>query len=281
MKVAVYRTPTSIQIAEAFAKGAEQCGDKAIIYDEYKGLTGEDVVAFYGMSPEHTQCVKDMTAIGRPSVIADLGYFGRSKTQSAAYYKISVNDNHPTAFFQNIKHSSDRFNIFGIKVEPMRKRGNYILFAGIGPKSSVLYNIEHQSWDQWAISELNKYTKIPIYYRAKPNHAEKFKQIAGSIWSDPTRPLESLLNDAWAVVTRHSNVAVDGIIRGVPCFAIDGVATKIGLTDLSQINTPRYPSYKEQLQFCYDLAYTQWTLSEVSEGKLWKHLKSEKLLRIP
>jgi hypothetical protein len=280
MKVAVYSTPTSIPIAEALAKGAKRCGDTVTLYNEYKHITGEDVAAFYGMSPDHVQCIKDMKAVGRSAVVADLAYFGRSKTAPppAKYYKISVNDNHPTAFFQNIKHPPDRFKIFKLKVRPMRKNGDYILLAGIGPKSSVLYGIQHQSWDQWAIDELRKYTKIPIYYRAKPNHADKFKKLPGSEWTDPTTPLESLLKHAWAVVTRHSNVTVDGIVQGVPCFAINGVATKIGLTDLSKIKHPYYPSHEEQLQFCYDLAYTQWTLAEMADGQMWKHLKSEKLI---
>jgi hypothetical protein len=212
----------------------------------------------------------------------DLGYFGRDITQtkdpSKAYYKIAVNYWHPTEYFQNVRHKSDRFGIFKYVIKPMRTGGDHILMAGIGPKSSVLYDIKHQSWDTWAIEELNKYTTMPIWYRAKPNHADKFHSIPGSKWSDPRLPLLKVLNKAWAVITRHSNVAVDGLINGIPCFVADGVCLKLGLIDLSKITKPHLPSIDERLQFCCDLAYTQWNIKEITRGETWRHLKNEGLI---
>lgn len=263
----------------------EGCKNLGIKYDVHKSYvqTDADVAIFYGMRPDHIRVLEEFKASGRKVLVTDLAYFGYRKLGTSHdhlknYFKVAINAMHPTAYFHKINHSSDRWRSFKIKVQPLKLDGKYILLAGIGPKSSLVYKIKHQSWDEKAISILRKHTKMPIYYRAKPNHAEKFKKLDGTVWTSPKTPINELIDKSFAIVTRHSNVAIDGLVRGKPCFVQEGPASVISHTDLSLIKTPKIVSYDEQMQFFYNLAYTQFSIDEIKSGMCIKHFIDEGLI---
>lgn len=266
-----YRTSDTKNIADALMSGLLKCNHEGILMPP--STEGLDAIAFYGVTSEHLKLLEEMKLRHKPSVIIDAGYFGRA----AGYLKVSVNYLHPHKYFQKYPHPSDRFDKFNLTVEPMRKSGKYILLAGIGAKSSDYYNILHQSWDKAAVEIIHNHTTMPILYKMKKKTPHK--KIPGTSWIDQNIQIHKLLNkNIFAIVTHHSNVAVDGIIRGIPCFVNDGVGLAIGSTDLTRIKFPHIPSREDQLQFLYDVAYTQWTLEEIASGECWKHLELEKLL---
>jgi hypothetical protein len=277
MNVAIYHTDSTPHIAKALHDGIMSCGDSATINPPQDSLHSYNTLAFFGMSTDHIQLYNKFRNENKPVIIVDLGFLGTRKGPDG-YFKVSVNYWHPTKYFQHKKHDSVRFDRLHIKTKPLRKGGKHILLAGIGHKSAVLYNMKHQSWDKHAASELMKHTTMPIIYRAKPNNAKSYEKIKGTKWSDPDIQLTKLLNETWAIVTHHSNAAIDGIINGVPCFVNDGVSLMVGLNDLSKIKSPKIITQNEQMQFLCDLSYTQWTINEISSGECWTHLKSEKLI---
>jgi hypothetical protein len=295
MKIAVFHTmPNSSSfgatntkfVAEAFMSGIIQCGHTALLQPLSESIDDCDAIAFYGMCPDHVQLAKKMSAQNKPFIIIDAPYFDR-QPRGRGHLKVSVNNLHPHNYFQKVKHPSDRFIHHKLEVKPMRKGGNFILLAGIGMKSSDYYNIPFQSWDKVMASEIRKYTRMPIVYRPKPGRSSQVSdKIPDTIWSKPSdgsrtirdKDLRTTIDKSFAVVSHHSNVAVDGILCGVPCFVVDGVGLAIGLSDISQIKFPRIVSIDEQMQFLYDLAYTQWTLAEMADGKCWRYLESDNLL---
>ena len=283
MNIGIYHGDSEIQImvAKAFKKGLSGEDSGVVLHDDEHKATF-DAIAFYGMSVPHIKMWKEYRQNNKPVFIADLGYFGENRgAGGSGHLKVSVNHWHPTTYFQKFKHLNDRFAKFNIPVKQMSdKRGPNIILAGIGPKSGVLYDMKHQSWDEYAVKEIRKHTDRKIIYRVKPSAQHTFKPIPSTEWSEPTLQLEKLLRNAWAVVSHHSNVAVNGVLEGIPCFVNDGVSTTIGLSDLSMIENPKIISHKEQQQFLADLAYTQWTLDEIASGKTWKHLKSEGLFYV-
>lgn len=283
MQIGVFYGESKIQeqVADALGKGIVANGHEVKILHDKKYSTAFDGIAFYGMSVPHITACKEYRSAGKPVVIVDLGYLGSDRGTNGGYLKVAVNYWHPTKYFQKVKHLGDRLVPFKLNIKPMRKNGSSILLAGIGPKSAVLYGMRHQSWDEHAVSEIKKHTDRKIVYRVKPSGIASFKPIPGTVMSDPLKPLNQQLQGIWAVVTHHSNVAVDGIIEGIPCFVNDGVSSAIGLSDLSQIESPRMPKPVEQQQFLADLAYTQWTLKEIASGKTWRHFEKEGLLTDP
>jgi hypothetical protein len=270
-KVAIFNTETSKHVADVLYSGFLACGYTPTIHPP--SLVGYDILAFYGMNATHSKMHQQMLAQKKKTVIVDAPYFGRN----IGYYKVTVDQLHPK-YFQKFKHPSDRFNIFNLPVKTMRRFGEYILLAGIGVKSSKYYNIPYQSWDENATKILRKFTSKRILYRPKPNYSQFCRPISGTTWTQPNVDLINLLDKSYAVVTHHSNVAIDGLMRGVPCFAVEGLPSMIGLQDISKINSPKLFSDVEQKQILYDIAYTQWNLDEMASGKMIKHFQNEKLI---
>ena len=94
--------------------------------------------------------------------------------------------------------------------------------------------------------------------------------------SSASQETGAALKGAWAVVTHHSNVAVDGLLQGIPAFCWQGVAAPLSSQDLTKIETPVYPDGREQ--WTADIAWCQWSIAEMKAGLPWLHLKSEGLI---
>lgn len=234
-----------------------------------------DAAIFYGLAGGLAKTLQDYRDSGRKAFYIDLGYWGRRKrTRFDGNHKIALNGRHPTAYFQNIPKPSDRFDEFGIKVEPWRASGRHVLVIGMSAKAATAEGLRPHGWETETIARLRKLTDRPIIYRPKPNWAEA-KPILGSEWGHGPS-LEEHLQDCHAVVAHHSNAAVDALLAGVPCICPDGVASVLSGHELEQIENPPMPDGREQ--FAWDLAYTQWSVAEMQTGRAYEYLIEEGLL---
>jgi len=264
--------------ADAMKEGIRACGDvpETIFVDEYRGPQQYDVCVFYGYRRPLQRIMRDYKAAGKPAIYIDLGYWGRVKNNG--YHKIVVNGRHPTEYFQKRVHDDRRLRKSGIEVRPWRESGDHILLAGMGAKAAVIAeNMRFESFERDAIAQLRRVTDRPIIYRPKPSCRES-GELNGTIFSPPEQSLSDVLKNCHAVVTHHSNVAVDAIVHGVPAFCLQGVAVPLALQDFSKIETPVYPDDAARTQWLRDISYTQWTWTEMAQGLPWRHLKSEGLI---
>lgn len=232
-------------------------------------------VIFYGLAQGLRQIWRKQCAEGRVIYI-DLGYWGRRKrTRYDGYHKLALNSRHPTDYFQQVKHSPVRFRKFRIPIRPWRKRGKHILLAGMSAKAAAQEGFTANEWERKTIAELRKHTDRPIVYRPKPNWRDA-KPLPGTVFGSG-QSLEDALKGCHAVVTHHSNVAVDGLLAGVPCISPQGVASVMGGTCLSQIEDPPMPDGREQ--WAADVAWTQWSIDEMQEGAALRYLLQEGLVQ--
>ena len=240
----------------------------------YRGDPQYDVVIFYGLASGLDRLFRDYRE-RRKAVYIDLGYWGRRKlSRFDGYHKVSVNDRHPTAYFQQRPHASDRFDRHRVAIRPWRTEGRHILVAGMSAKAATAERLLPNQWERDTIARLRRLTRRPIIYRPKPNWAEA-KPIEGSTFDRDT-PLEQALRDCHAVVTHHSNVAVDALLAGVPCICPGGVASVLSGHSLDQIESPPMPDGREQ--WAADLAYTQWSVDEMKQGLAYRYLEDEGLI---
>lgn len=268
------------------AEGIARCGDFPMIWNEQDYAvsmrSGLDCVVFYGLEGNCRQILADHSKAGT-AVYVDLGYWGRREGgRWAGFHKIVMNGRHPTSYFRSVKHPHDRIGRFHVGPKPWRENGSHILLAGMGDKGAWAEGYRPEEWERWAIAELRKYTDRPIVYRPKPSW-KTAKPIAGTLYSPRDRDVQQDLADCWAVVTHHSNVAVDAIVAGVPAFCWAGVAEPLSLQDLSQIERPYCPGRgageeNDRAQWMADIAYTQWSIAEMRQGLPWRHLKAERLI---
>lgn len=256
--------------------GIRATGDRAfpLTEDQYRGPSFP-VAVFYGFTPTLRRIMADYVREGLKAVYIDLGYWGREGL--TGYHKIAVNDRHPTAYFQNVKHSHDRLEALRVSVEPWKPRAvhQHILLAGMGDKAAAVEGKRTEAWERDAIDVIKRYSRRRIVYRPKPSWTAA-KPISGTTFSVLPQQLGDVLADCHAVVTHHSNVAVEAIVAGVPAFCWKGLAAPMSSQDLSRIEDPIFPEGRRQ--WAADIAYTQWNIAEMMSGKAWRHLKHEGLI---
>ena len=234
---------------------------------------------------------RDYVRAGLKAVYIDLGYFKNRRGERGGpglgrygdYHRWSINDRHPTAHFQRVKHPPDRAEALGIKLAKKMRQGENIILCGMSPKASVFDDVI--GWEEAAIVKIRKVTTRPIVYRPKPQRASgprarpQLPPLPGTIYSDPTRrSLENELENAWAVVSHHSNAGLDALVAGVPCFQVEGVASVLTSGSLSDIEAPRLPTLEERQQLVNDVCYTQFNGGEAAAGIAWRHFRDEGLL---
>jgi hypothetical protein len=259
------------------AEGISAAGDSVHIFPAhcYRQPHAE-IAVFYGFDRNLQKVMRDYRAAGKAVVYVDLGYWNRREGGPLhGYHKVSVNGRHPTAYFQGTKHSADRFDRLGIAIQPWKPAGRHIIVAGMSAKGAEAEGFDPHAWEEWTIEELRNVTDRPIIYRPKPSWIEA-RPIPGSKFAPGLDDLPGLFVDCHAVVTHHSNVAIDALMAGIPAFVTDGPATALCFRDLERIESPWRPDGRAQ--FAYDLAHAQFKVSEMRDGTVWRHLKTEGLI---
>jgi hypothetical protein len=192
---------------------------------------------------------------------------------------MAVNSRHPTDYFQRVKHGVERFACFSVKIKPWAEgsgKKRYIIVGGMSAKAARAEGFGPEEWERRIVDQLRSVTDREIVYRPKPNWRDA-RPITGSRFArGEDGDIGKYLDGCHAVVTHHSNVAVDALLAGVPSFCWDGAATPLSSQDLSRIEDPVKPDGREQ--WAYDLAYTQWNVAEMREGAAWRYLREEGLV---
>lgn len=186
----------------------------------------------------------------------DAGYFGRV-SKGRGYMRMSVNRDHPQALLDKTPADPQRWMEHGISLRNVHDPKGHILLVGLGQKSRSYLGQEH--WEAQKLNELHKrFPKHRVLYRPKPRH----RSPSLGCDFDATSPIENLLEGCSLVVCRHSNVAVDGVIAGIPFEAEDGAAMWLQGKPFTEEN---------RLNFLHRLAWWQWKSTEADAA--WAFLR--------
>lgn len=237
---------SSPRFAFAFAKGCrgEMTDDREYLYP--------GPVALFG-SPAAWPLLRQAREAGREWFYGDHAYFGRSK-----YFRITRNAYQHDGTGEAVP---ERFLAFRREVQPWRRSGGHVLVC---PNSDVymgLHGLDGQVWLREVVETLRAHTDREIRVRWKVE--SRIKAIKDD------------LHDAWAVVVFSSASALDALIAGVPVFVLAPFAAgaRMGLSDLTRIESPIYPDGREP--FMWALAANQWTLQEIYTGQAWRALQAQ------
>ena len=197
----------------------------------------------------------------------DSGYMGNNIGAAnprgvKLYHRIVKND----LQHQEIhKRPADRWSALGIKLQP-RRHGRRIIVAAPDEKPCRFYGIDQKQWIDDTVARIKQLTDRPVEVRQRAH--KRIERVA-------TAPLsQELANDVHALVTFNSVAAVESIFHGIPVFTLapTNAAESMGLQNLSQIETPRYPDSDEVYQWACHLSYGQFHNSELRNGKAMEML---------
>jgi hypothetical protein len=234
---------TSPKFGRAFARG---CGGQ--VTPSAQLLPGP--IALFG-SPKRWALLQQAIAEGRDWYYGDHAFFGRGE-----FYRITKN-----AYQHDGSGNAgpERFDRFGRVVQPWRRSGSHVLVC---PNSATYFGLFGLNVERW----------IGDVRRTLSAHTDREIRVR---WKRDETPIAADLVDAWAVVAFSSVAALDALIAGVPVFVLApfAAALRMGLSDLTRIESPVYPDGREP--FLWNLAAQQWTLDEIAAGDAWRALQKE------
>lgn len=225
-----------------------------------------DAVITIGWNDNIYQIHSDMRADNRVTYAISDGFLRRGWTEGA-YFAATRNGLH--AYGDRVTMMpGDRWKKLGCKLMPWREPAgkDYILVAH--QHTSAYDGADRQPYFIETINLLRKeFPEKTIILRPHPRD-KKLQLLPNCLLS--RRPLLEDLLGAWAVVTYDSNIAVDAVLFGIPVFTRGAtMADPIACKDFSQIKNPPMP---DRQQWAHDLAYAQWTVTELRAGLPWVHL---------
>lgn len=207
---------------------------------------------------------------GRPVIVAEVGMLNRGIT-----WKLGLNGTGIGSYSID-DLESDRAARLGITLAPWQQ-GNDIVIA-LQRTDSEQWAGQSLDWLQNTVSTLQKHSSRPIVIRPHPRGPTP--AIYGCRVDHPVKiqgtydnfNYDHALSNAWAVVNWNSGPGPQSILAGVPAFVgPDSLASPVGNTDLSKIETPVMP---DRASWANQLAHTEWTTQELATGMPIKRLLS-------
>lgn len=140
-----------------------------------------------------------------------------------------------------------------------------ILLVVPNPKATKFYNIDCDEWITSTTNEIKKYSNLPIEVRIKGSRSER--NTGYTIY-------DAFDSGVYATVAFNSIAALESVLYGIPAFvSVPCAASPLACTDLSQLANPFKPSEDLILAQCYNLAYGQFTTTELADGTAWNILQ--------
>jgi len=217
---------------------------------------------------------------GKPLIVIETPLLGRTITDNHEYHRVGLNHfMRGLGDFKNENSPSDRFEKLGLEIKPWRKKGNHILIVGQNMFDASLFGIDFEWWVKNTIQHLRRHTDRPIVFRDHPENKDQMKNLIDTYkWCNVSYSNEGTINDdlknAHCTVAYTSGSSIDSILAGVPVIPCNecNFVWSISSHQLSEIENPKLG---EREQLLYDLAYAQWSVEEIKQGKPWHHLISK------
>ena len=214
------------------------------------------------------QCEKDK----RDYYYIDTGYVGNfpSKENSSGrkiYHRIVKNGLQHTDI---IERPNDRWNKLTSDDPRLQWTGwkNYdkkILLVLPNPKATKFYDVDYDTWVAETTKKIKTYSNLPIEVRVKGSRSER--NHGYSIY-------QAFDTGVYATVAFNSIAALESVLYGIPAFvSVPCAASPLASTDLSLLRSPFVPNKNTILSQCYNIAYGQFTVSEIDNGTAWKMLQ--------
>lgn len=240
---------------KAMVSSAASAGVRVLVGDQYSGRS--NWLMTYGLGHPTRRLWTDAHLKAGGRLIGwDLGYWDREVAM-----RLTIDRDHPQHLIRQMDGS--RFAADRIQLRDDYDPRGPIILAALGRKTRLILNDADRSWERSTLEALRSiYPNKTILYRAKRQESfPPLKSINGDI--------EKVLQGASLVVCKHSNVAIDACIAGIPVVCSDGIASALYGNDLKNVTKPDLAT---RLQFLRNVAWWQWRPTEAAQA--WKHIIS-------
>jgi len=223
--------------------------------------------------------------LGKRRIVADAGFVHherenhRKQFSASTYYSIGFDSVKGHANFYNQNSPNRRWEKLDVKLKPWRTEGDHILVLGQNLKGIGTTNIRktHPNPELWFAEKIQKIissTDRTVIFRPHPLERKKrYRDDKSGFGAEISTNLkiENDLKNCWCVFSGTSNAAIDAIINGIPVVCDDRLSMTYDVSSrvFENLKTP------DRTQWAYDLAYSQWSLLEMSLGLCWRYLRDK------
>jgi hypothetical protein len=245
------------RMLEAMIAAAPAAGIEPVVSP--KGYRGDcELLMAYGTGhPIRRPYWQRHRRAGRRCIGWDLGYWSRAGDGFSM--RATIDDDHPPRLIR--PEPAERWEAAGIELREDADPRGPIMLVGMGIKAARLHAGQLLAWETRRLAALRQeFPGRAIIFRPKRPGGPPLR---GAALARPG-PIEEALRGCSLVVCRHSNVAVDACIAGIPVRCDDGAA-------LALYARGPAPTRDERLGFLRSLAWWQWKPEEAFEA--WRYLK--------
>lgn len=239
--------------ANAMQSGLYHCGIQSKQFlSTYNDLT--DKVATWGW-----RFGKDLFQRGHSVLVMERGYVGdRFKYTSLGWNGL----NNHAVFPSYPDDGGERFRAHGGFIKPWKKHGEYILILGQVKGDASLQGKDLSRWYEETAKKARDIYDLPVYFRAHPDSQRRGGYTSVNGIENKEGTLQDALDGALFTIAYNSNSCLDSILAGVPCFAGDKgtMAWDLCMPSLDKLE------YPERERVVHSIAWTQWTIEEISQG---------------
>ncbi len=251
---------------DAFAQGLEHLGENFFVGTEYEPC---DVAVIWGITSKRAlqnTAYRDAVRQQQNNTICiERGFVNRENYYSVGWYNTGgLGD-----YFNSDIYSDDRWSKLKVELREWKTTGEVILLCGQVPHDTSVQHIDYRKWLTAAARELLKRSGRKIVFRPHP----LFQDIEIEGVERSNRTLIEDFERAFAVVTFNSTTAVDSVIAGIPTYSFDKRSMAYEVTSHSFKTLDNPPTFEREA-WANRLAYTQWHIDEIRQGKPWLHLKN-------
>jgi len=221
-----------------------------------------DLVVVTGIGTSLTEaprlCQRTYHDRGTPTLVYDLGHVRRKE-----YHRLGVNRLYAIPLAPLPR---DRFDLLGF--DSIRPLGDQVLICqdlplGLPQNQSASL---HAQWGWEVYGKLKNVTDRTIRYRPHPFTVSRGSLPGDEVSNARDEPMQEALRQAAVVITRWGGSGTDAILHGVPVVCDpEAFYAEYAETDLSMVDDPMLLPEAKRVEFGSRLAYTQWTLTELSE----------------
>lgn len=242
---------------QALATGAVSAGLSLATTADYAGES--DWLLLWGPgAPNRFGPMREQLRRGGHVLALDGAYWQRDRK-----FRISIDAAHPQRWILRQRLSSSRFDADGVILEDTWNPSGPVIVAGLGEKALVQYGSVVPSWEAQMIAAARAAGRRVLYRAKKSGPSPTGVERAAD------GPIDTVLRGASAVITWHSNVAVDALRLGLPVVCSDGAAAAACPSQWARDLRPLSLTWR--LRFLQNLAWFQWAPNEADQ--CWAFLR--------
>ena len=252
-------------VFDAISHGLQRHGHKVVYHDDCADVAVIWSQLWAGRMRPNQHVWHHYRQANKPVLVLEVGALQRGTT-----WRLMPNGQN---CFLSTNNSSHRRQQLGIDMLDWHYSGKEIVIALQRADSNQWAGQPSlEDWVNSTIASIRQHTDRPIVVRPHPryrlgriNHVCEIQQPQRMTNTYDDYNIAKSVKRAWALVNHNSNPGVTAVLHGTPSFVgTSSIAGPVANLDFSKIENPLRP---DRTQWVNDLAWTEWTTDEISQGQ--------------